>query len=162
MPERSVPGPAKATRTVLAFDFGRRRIGVAIGQEGIDTAGPLPALRGDCPGPEWRAIADLIVTWQPQVLLVGRPLALDGTTTWMTRLASAFARELSRRFALPVELVDETLTSRDARSQLAEQRRSGQRRRRVARADLDSIAAQLMLCGWLDERAAAQRRARLG
>jgi putative Holliday junction resolvase len=147
---------------VLAFDFGRRRIGAAVGQEGLGTAGALRALRGDCPGPEWRAIADLIATWQPQVLLVGRPLALDGTETWMTRLASAFANDLRQRFSLPVELVDETLTSRDARSQLAEQRRSGQRRRRVVRADVDSYAAELILRGWLDERAASQRRARLG
>ena len=162
MPERGAPVPARASRTVLAFDFGRRRIGVAVGQEGIGTAGALPAVRGDCPGPEWRSIAELMTTWQPQVLLVGRPVALDGTTTWMTGLANAFARELGRRFGVPVELVDEALTSRDARSELAEQRRSGQRRRRVARGDVDSYAAQIILRSWLDERTASLHRTRSG
>jgi putative Holliday junction resolvase len=157
MPERGAPVPARASRTVLAFDFGRRRIGVAVGQEGIGTAGALPAVRGDCPGPEWRSITELVNTWQPQLLLVGRPLALDGGTTWMTGLANAFARELGRRFGLPVELIDEALTSRDARSQIAEQRRSGERRRRVARGDVDSYAAQLILRSWLDERTTPHR-----
>lgn len=162
MPERGAPGPARASRTVLAFDFGRRRIGVAIGEDGVGTAGPLPALRGDVPGPDWRAIATLVERWQPKLIVVGRPLALDGTTTWMTSLAAAFARELGERFALPVEQVDERLTSREARAELREQRASGVRRRRVQRADVDSHAAQLILRGWMEERALSQRRAGQG
>jgi putative Holliday junction resolvase len=161
MPERGAPAP-HASRTVLAFDFGRRRIGAAVGEDGVGTSGPLPALRGDSPGPDWRAIAALIERWRPQLLLVGRPAALDGSATWMTGLAAAFARELGERFALPVEQVDERLTSREARSQLAEQRAQGLRRHRVRRAEVDSHAAQLLLRGWIEERAAAQRRARLG
>jgi putative Holliday junction resolvase len=77
----------------------------------------------------------------------------------MTGLAAAFARELGERFALSVEQVDERLTSREARSELAGQRAQGLRRRRVKRADVDSHAAQLLLRGWIEERAAAQRRA---
>src|SRR5262245_30106120 len=99
MPERGALGPTRASRTVVAFDFGRRRIGGAVGEDGIGTAGALPALRGDTPGPDWRAIAALIERWRPQLLIVGRPLALDGTSTWMTGLAAAFARELGERFA---------------------------------------------------------------
>jgi putative Holliday junction resolvase len=159
MPERGALGPSRASRTVLAFDFGRRRIGVAVGEDGVGTAGALPALRGDTPGADWHAIAALIERWRPQLLLVGKPLALDGSSTWMTGLAAAFARELSERFALPVEQADERLTSREARSELAGQRAQGLRRRRVKRADVDSHAAQLLLRGWIEERAAAQRRA---
>jgi putative pre-16S rRNA nuclease len=162
MPERGGPGPVRTSRTVLAFDFGRRRIGVAVGEDGVGTAGALPALRGDLPGPDWRAITTLVERWQPQVIVVGRPLALDGTSTWMTSLAAAFARELGQRYALPVEQADERLTSREARAELREQRASGARRRRVQRGDVDSHAAQLILRGWMEEHAISQRRARLG
>jgi putative pre-16S rRNA nuclease len=162
MPEAGGHGPARGSRTLLAFDFGRRRIGVAVGSEGIGTAGPLPALRGDRPGPDWTAIAELLRCWQPQLLLVGKPLSLDGGATWMTPLAAAFARELEQRFHLPVELVDESLTTREARSQIAAQRRDGERRRRAQRGQIDSHAAQLILRGWLEERIAAHRRTRLG
>jgi putative Holliday junction resolvase len=162
MPEGGAPRPARATRTVLAFDFGRRRIGVAVGEDGIGTAGALPAVRGDVPGPDWRAIATLIERWQPQLLLVGRPLALDGQVTWMTELAAAFARELAQRFGLAVEQMDERLTSREARAELSDQRAQGLRRRRVRRSDIDSHAAQLILRSWMEERVNSQRRARLG
>jgi putative Holliday junction resolvase len=162
MPERSGPGPSRASRTLLAFDFGRRRIGVAAGEDGVGTAGALPALRGDAPGPDWPAIATLIEQWKPQLILVGKPHSLDGSTTWMTGLATAFARELGRRFGVPVEMVDETLTTRDARARLAEQRRQGVRRRRVKRGEVDSTAAQIILQSWIELHASAQRRTRLG
>jgi len=162
MPEGGVPRPARASRTVLAFDFGRRRIGIAVGEDGVGTAGALPALRGDLPGPDWHAITALIERWQPQVLLVGRPVALDGKPTWMTELAAAFARELGQRFRLVVEQVDERLTSREARAELTEQRAQGLRRRRLRKSDVDSHAAQLILRSWMEERANSQRRARLG
>src|SRR5262245_48300317 len=162
MPEGGAPRPGRTSRTVLAFDFGRRRIGVAVGEEGAGTAGALPALRGDVPGPDWHAIATLIERWQPQLLLVGQPLALDGKPTWMTGLAAAFARELGQRFGLAVEQRDERLTSREARAELNEQRAQGLRRRRIRRSDVDSHAAQLILRGWMEERPNSQRRARLG
>jgi putative Holliday junction resolvase len=162
MPERSGPGPTRAPRTLLAFDFGRRRIGVAAGEDGVGTAGALPALRGDMPGPDWAAIAKLVEHWKPQLMLVGKPHSLDGSTTWMTGLATAFARELGQRFGVPVEMVDETLTTREARAQIAEQRRQGVRRRRVQRGEVDSTAAQIVLQGWLERHAATQRRTRLG
>jgi putative holliday junction resolvase len=160
MPEHGAP--RRRARTLLAFDVGRRRIGVAVGQEDAGTAGPLPALRGDCPGPDWRAIDALVATWQPQLVLVGRPESLDGATTWMTEVAAAFAREIERRHNVAVELVDERLTTREARAQVAEQRAAGLRRRRAARGDVDSVAAQIVLRGWLEAQDAARRRARLG
>lgn len=158
MPEQGVP--RRRARTLLAFDPGRRRIGVAVGQEDAGTAGPLPAVRGDCPGPDWRALDALVAEWQPQLILVGRPLSLDGTTTWMTELATSFAREIERRHRVPVELVDERLTTREARAQIAGQRAAGLRRRRAARGEVDSVAAQLVLRAWLDAQDAARRRAR--
>ena len=161
MPEQRGRPTPPGSRTVIAIDFGRTRIGVAVGQDGLGTAGPLPALRGDAPGPDWRAVAALLETWKPQLLLVGRPATLDGRATWMTERAAGFAHELERRFGLAVELVDERLTSRAARSELAQQRSDGVRRRRVRPADVDSVAAQLILRGWIEENAAARRRPRL-
>jgi putative Holliday junction resolvase len=151
MPEVDPRAARRGSRTLLAFDFGRRRIGVAIGEGGVGTAGPLPAVRGDCPGPDWSAILALVETWQPHLMLVGRPASLDGEPTWMTELAIGFAHELGRRSGIPVEMVDERLTSRAASSDFAEQRRSGLRRRRARPGEIDSAAAQLMLRSWLDE-----------
>jgi len=79
MPEGGAPRPARASRTVLAFDFGRRRIGIAVGEDGVGTAGALPALRGDLPGPDWHAITALIERWQPQVLTLCR----TGLARWL-------------------------------------------------------------------------------
>jgi putative holliday junction resolvase len=101
--------------TVLAFDFGLRNIGVATGQVITRTATELATVRARDGVPDWSAIATLIDEWQPDLLLVGLPLNMDDTKSEMAERAERFARQLARRFERHVELVDERLTSFEAR-----------------------------------------------
>ena len=101
-------------KTVLAFDFGLKRIGVAVGQSLTQTAKPLPLLKAQDGAPKWDQIQQLIDEWQPQILVVGLPVHMDGTTQDVTKLATRFGNRLNGRFHLPVEWVDERLTSYEA------------------------------------------------
>ena len=133
---------------ILAFDYGARRIGVAVGQSATGTASPagvLPVFDK----PDWAAVARCVREWTPGRLLVGVPYNMDGTETALTATCRAFAAELARRFGLPVDCVDERLTSAAATADLREARRSGARTRRVRREDIDAHAARLILETWL-------------
>jgi len=105
----------RVTPTVLAFDFGLRNIGVATGQTITRTATALATLRARDGVPDWTAVAALIDEWRPGVLLVGLPLNMDDTKSEMSERAERFAKQLARRFDRAVELVDERLTSFEAR-----------------------------------------------
>ena len=147
MPEATTRGRHPA-EIVLAFDYGARRIGVAVGQTESGTASPagtLPA-RG---APDWPAVERCLAQWAPQRLLVGVPYNMDGSDTVLTTACREFASELGRRTSLPVELVDERLTSAAATAELRDARRSGARGRRVRREDIDATAARLILETWL-------------
>jgi len=137
--------PETAARTILAFDFGIRRIGIAVGEPETGTAHPL---RGIAASGEARfaAIGKLVAEWRPSQLVVGLPFAANGALHDMTHRAERFARQLQGRFRLPVELVDERFTSVEA-----EQRLRGSRAGRLA---VDSVAAQLILEQYLHDRAA--------
>lgn len=136
--------PEQAARTVLAFDFGLKRVGVAVGEAVLGTAHPLPgiAASGD---PLFAAVAKLVDEWHPSQLVVGLPAREDGEAHEMTRRAERFARQLEGRFRLPVALVDERYTSVEAESRM----RAAVGGRRAAKASraraLDSHAAQLIL-----------------
>jgi putative Holliday junction resolvase len=133
---------------VMAFDYGTRRIGVAVGQ--TTTASASPAGIVDVRNaPDWQALERCVREWRPSRLLVGLPYNMDGTDTLLTATCRAFAEKLERRFGLPVELVDERLTSAAATSDLREARRSGARSRRVRPEDVDAHAARLILETWL-------------
>jgi putative Holliday junction resolvase len=134
-----------APETVLAFDFGLKRIGIASGDTLIGSAAPRPAAVSGPAGPDWRAIAREVDGLRPARLIVGAPYNVDGSEGPMAAAARAFAAELERRFALPVHLVDERFSSLEATAALKEQRASGTRRRRVNKADLDSAAAAVIL-----------------
>lgn len=101
--------------TVLSFDFGLRNIGVATGQSITRTAVELVTLRARDGVPDWRLVAALVEEWKPDVLLVGLPLNMDDSKSDMSDRAERFARRLAQRFQRPVELVDERLTSFEAR-----------------------------------------------
>lgn len=103
--------PAPRDCTVLGFDFGRKRIGVAVGNSLTRTASPLATLRGEPTAARFAAIAALLREWQPDALIVGLPLHPDGAANEMTGAAQRFARQLQGRFGLPVTLVDERYTS---------------------------------------------------
>jgi putative Holliday junction resolvase len=105
--------------SVLGFDFGFRRIGVAAGQAITKTATPLPSLAAKQGVPNWQDIAKLIKEWQPQALLVGIPLLMDGKEQPITGNAREFSQALAQ-FNLPVFEVDERLSTREARSRLSE------------------------------------------
>lgn len=137
---------------VLGFDFGRRRIGVAVGQSLTGSASAETVLTTPPTGPDWTALEALVAQWQPARLLVGRPANMDGTDSQMTLAATEFATELGERTGLPVDLVDERLTSFEAREQLREQRRNGTKRRRVRSGELDAHAARLIVETWLRSR----------
>lgn len=131
--------------TVLAFDFGTQRIGVAVGNALIRFAQPLVTIAAD-PTTMMAMIAALVNEWQPSELVVGLPRHADGTPHAMTAKAQRFAGELGDRFGLPVALVDERWTTELAHDQLKRERRG-----RQGRAQRDEIAAQLILQAYFDE-----------
>lgn len=133
---------------VLAFDFGLKRIGIASGDTLTRVPAPRPAAGSGASGPDWEAIAREVRALAPQVLVVGAPYNVDGSEGSMSGAARRFAAELERRFALPVHMVDERFSSLEANEALKARRASGERRRRVQRADIDSAAAAVILGRW--------------
>jgi putative Holliday junction resolvase len=130
--------------TLIGFDFGPRKIGVAIGQSITATAAPLTTLRSHDDRPDWPRIEALIREWQPEAAVVGLPYNMDDTETAIAPLARRFARQIQGRFGLPVHLVDERLTTLEARQILG--------RKATSREVVDAMAAKLLLETWLSER----------
>lgn len=145
--------PAQGTeinypRTVLGFDFGRRRIGVAVGQELTGTARPiatLPARRY----PDWAAIGRLIAQWQPDLLVVGIAYHADSTPNPIAETALLFSRQLHERYQLPVETIDECLSSWEAEDLIAQSDLG--RRQRQNKSTIDQVAAALILESWFNQ-----------
>lgn len=136
-------------RTALGFDYGRKRIGVATGQELTATTQSLATVNVSNDQPDWDHISRLVSEWRPDILIVGLPMNMDGTEHDISERARRFSRQLAGRYQLPVELVDERLTSLEAEDILAEQRRTGQIRRRAAKHTVDQVAAELILKTWM-------------
>jgi len=130
---------------LLGFDFGMKRIGVAVGQTVTKTARPLCVVKASQGTPEWDALTKLIHTWQPDALVVGIPLNMDGTEQPLTYAAKHFADLLHQRFDLPVYGIDERLTSVEAKARLFSE--GGYKA--LKNTSIDSIAAQLILQNWL-------------
>lgn len=133
-----------AASTLLAFDYGLKRIGVAVGQTLTGTARPLQTVTVKNYRPDWPEIEQLIETWLPDALVVGLPLNMDGTEQEMTNHARQFSRRLHGRFRLPVHLADERLTTREAKWRLAEDG-GGE--------NPHAVAAQVILESWLSHTA---------
>jgi putative Holliday junction resolvase len=133
--------------TVLAFDFGTRKIGVAVGNTVVRVAHPLTTVDSETGAVRFKAIDALVAEWAPGGLVVGRPLDGDGSEHDMTARAERFARQLEARFGLPVARVDERFTTRAAATVLNEAGVRG----RARDAALDEVAAQLILQSWFDE-----------
>jgi putative Holliday junction resolvase len=136
-------------QTVLAFDFGLKRIGIAAGDTLTATAAPRPAVAVHQQGPDWDTITREVRMLSPGLLVVGAPYNADGTPGALAPAARKFASELERRFGLPVSLVDERWSSLEATAALRAQRSSGERKRRVRKEDIDSAAAAVILERWL-------------
>lgn len=135
--------------TVLAFDFGERRIGVAVGELELGIAHPLETIDAAANDARFARIAALLQEWRPVLLVVGLPLALDGGEHQLTRLARKFAQRLHGRFGIETRLVDERLTSVEAQR---EARASGLNARDVDR-HMDPLAAKLILEAFFNENA---------
>jgi len=137
-----------ATRA-LVFDFGTRKIGIAVANRLSGTTTALATMPARDGVPEWREIEALIQEWQPDVLVVGLPSNTDDTDSAMTQRARDFGAWLSAKSGLAVEEIDERFTSTEAEGVLRDQRRDGTRTRRVRPEDVDRMAARLMAETWV-------------
>ncbi len=135
---------------MLGFDYGARRIGVAVGNRISGTARALDVVSNGANGPDWPRLAALLREWRPEALIVGLPLMLDSTEQANSQAARAFADELRARHQLPVMLVDERLSSREAASRFADRRATGKAKRKDA-AHIDALAAEVIVEQWLRE-----------
>ncbi|MBS0497685.1 MAG: Holliday junction resolvase RuvX [Proteobacteria bacterium] len=135
------------TGAVLAFDFGKKRIGVAVGNTAVKVAHPLATVDSEVTERRFALIGQLIETWQPVLLIVGLPLHSDGTVHELTQLSQRFARRLSGRFNIKVIMKDERYTSEIASVTLREAGIAGRKQKAV----LDQIAAQQILQSFFDE-----------
>lgn len=133
--------------TILAFDFGRRRIGVAVGQQVTFSASPLKFVGNDASGPDWQQIARLVKDWRPHRLIVGMPINVDGSAAKIAAEVEKFMDNLAR-YELPVEAVDERYSSLEAEQQLKNERASGTRGR-ITKDMIDSASAVLIAERWL-------------
>ena len=126
-------------QVLLCFDYGEKRIGVAVGQTITGTASPLETVNMIKKKPDWESITRLINTWQPVSLVVGVPLTMQGARQEMTEAASRFIRQLNGRYHLPVYGIDERLSSYEAKQRLG------------SSWNVDPVAAQAILETWLSE-----------
>ena len=134
--------------TILAFDFGLRQIGVAVGNSHSQTCQPLAIVRAKNGKPDWQALEKLKLEWQPGLLLVGDPINMDGSVGEMSERANKFARRLHGRWGTAYEMADERLSSFEAKQSQREQGHRGNYKNEP----IDSYAAELILQSWFRER----------
>ena len=135
------------SNNILGFDYGEKTIGVAVGNSASGQAHPLANIRVIRGQPEWEKISSLIDEWRPAALVVGLPLNMDGSENPVTPKARKFGNRLNGRYNLPVHMVDERLTTRDARTELYNAGVTERRHKPV----LDKLAAQSILQTFLTE-----------
>lgn len=129
----------------MAFDFGMRQIGVATGNLALGTTQSLPIIKARDGVPDWNGLESLVQEWQPDLLVVGEPLNMDGSQSELSVRAHKFARRLHGRLGLPVEMVDERLSSFEAKELSRERGHRGDYKKEP----IDSLAAELILETWL-------------
>ena len=142
--ERSYPD---VTGTVLAFDFGEKRIGVAVGETMLKVAHPLTTINAEENEVKFTQIGSIVQEWRPSLLVVGLPLHMDGEAHLLTQLSKKFAQRLEGRFNLPVIMVDERLSSAEATQNLNAAGIKGIKQKAM----LDAVAAQSILQSYFDE-----------
>lgn len=133
--------------SVLGFDFGKKRIGVATGQTITHSATPCKTINYIDGNPDWAAIAAEIRQWQPQALIVGIPFFTDGSESRMTAAARQFCHELEKRFKLPVFEINEALSSRQAEEILQAKIKINKQNKH----EIDKMAAAIIVQSWLDQ-----------
>ena len=132
--------------SVLGFDYGKKRIGIATGQTITRTATPFITLAQVDGNPDWSAIGDVINEWKPQSLIIGMPYHIDGSENKMTAAARQFAYELEKRFKLPVIEINEALSSNEAEEMLKKEMKINQQNKH----EIDRMAAAVIVQRWLD------------
>lgn len=142
-----------AIKLLLGFDYGSKQIGVAVGQVITQSARELCVLKAQNGVPDWQKVEALIKEWQPDAIVVGLPLNMDGSKSEMSERAEKFARRLHGRFNLPVFTHDERLTTFEAKGERLRQGQHGGYRDNP----VDAIAAALLLQGWLQEHSEEQQ-----
>lgn len=145
------PESGSTIATVLALDFGLRRIGIASGDTLTRTARPRGAIGNGPAGPDWSSLQRILDDVQPARIAVGEPYNADGSASPLTEIARRFAAELRQRSSLPVDLVDERWSSQDAEERLRAARASGLKKRRVTAEDVDAAAAAVILERWFEQ-----------
>ena len=134
-------------KTILAFDYGKKRIGVAIGQTITRTASTHPVLAAGKDGmPDWQLVKQLLANWNISDIIVGVPLNMDGTEQPMTQAARLFCLQLRERFHVPVHEIDERLSTKSVRDDLFQEGGF----RAIKKARIDSMSAQLLLEQWMN------------
>ena len=151
LPRSSQP-TLPAHSTVMAFDFGEKRIGVAIGNVSIGVATPLTTVHAESNVDRLAAVGKLVGEWQPALFVVGQPHHADDQPHEVAHLAKKFGNRLQENFKRPVAYVDETLSSMEASRALVERGITG----REQKDKLDAFAAAVILQSWLDEYAKTQ------
>lgn len=135
---------------IMGFDYGMRRTGVAIANQLTGLATPHTTLLSKNNQPDWEGISRLIKEWRPQQLVVGLPLHLDQSESELTQAARRFANRLQGRYELPVAMIQEQLSSREAEQRLKQTRQQG-RKKKIQKSDIDQLAAAIILESWLAE-----------
>ncbi len=133
--------------SVLGFDYGKKRIGIATGQTITHSATPCRTINQVDGNPDWHAIEAEIQQWQPQALIVGMPYYTDGSENRMTAAVRQFAYELEKRFKLPVIEIDEALSSQQAEEILKQDKKITQQNKQ----EIDKMAAAIIVQRWLDQ-----------
>jgi len=153
MPDSQTPTSGSQTSGCVGFDYGTKRIGVAIGNSAFATAKPLCVVRNNNGTPDWDSIDAIIEQWEPAQLVVGWPLNPDGEVQELCNHVNGFIKKLIKRYAVPVAKVDERFSSNAAQQHIRQMRQSGQRQRKSRHEDIDSVAAALLLETWFSAQA---------
>ena len=148
MPDRA---STPSVSTIVALDFGLRRIGIASGDTLTRAARPRGAIGNGPAGPDWTNLQRILDDVRPARIAVGESYNADGSASALTEIARRFAAELRQRSSLPVDLVDERWSSQDAEERLRAARASGLKKRRVTAEDVDAAAAAVILERWFEQ-----------
>ena len=143
--------------TVLGFDYGKARIGVAVTNTLTGIATPQSTIQAHDGTPDWNAVTRCLQEWQPKRLVVGMPRKLDGSDSAMQEPILRFIRQLEGRYHLPVDVVSEQLSSLEAEQRLKQTRQAG-RKRKVRKEEIDQIAATIILESWIQEYSHGQQK----
>ena len=149
MPERNIEPIMQTAETILGFDFGEKRIGVAVGNTVTSQAKALTTLHVESNAARLGAVEKLVAEWQPASFVIGQPEHADGQPHEVAHLAKKFGNRLAEKFRLPVAYINETLSSVEASGILGARGVKGV----AQRAEIDAVAAQVILQSYLDERA---------